>query len=95
MSIIYGKFTFNGVTFDAEYRDAKGGSNWSQRGFDKCLIIGRGSDGSDGHGYFGDDKWKVEYVVIGTKEVIITLDLPLRVIGDIWNSTQTVTLIRK
>lgn len=89
-----GTFTFNGATFNAEYRVSTPANKWNQRGFDKCLVIGSevGGSRSDGHSYFGDDKWEVVDATEYIDDIELTLKASLYYIEDIWSRTNKVTL---
>lgn len=101
MSSVFGTFTLNGATFDAEYRESTSTNIMSARGFGKCLIIGRGKDvygsSTDGHSYFGDDKWEVVSAVSYLDDVILTLKCSLRDLSDPdpFNMIKEVTLSKK
>ena len=101
MSSVFGTFTFNGTTFDAEYRESTQANIWSARGFPKCLIINRGKSAygstTDGHSYFGDDKWEVDSVVSYVDDIILTLKCSLRDLKDpnFFNGTNEITLNKK
>ena len=92
---VCGTFEFNGATFNCQFRDSTNPS-WNQRCFSKCLIINNGKteDGkpTDGHNYFGDDKFEVSDAYLRGDTYVLTLKNPLRWVDDMWVSTDTIEL---
>ena len=96
MSIVYGTFVFDDATFNAEYRYGNTDKPLNQRGYAKCLIINRGTKASgeltDGHSYFGDDKYEVKSAEFSSDTIVLNLEVSLSNPENIWKREKTVTL---
>jgi hypothetical protein len=93
-----GTFVFDDLVFTAGFRF--GGTYKSDRGdFDRCLKLyeahREGWGYVNGHGYFGDDKFKVLTAIITPNEIILKLSRPFGRMYERWSGKESDVMILK